>query len=344
MDTPAARPITIRLDDLIAINREIAALVKAGVPLELGLRTFAGGLPSRLGRLADRIANRLSQGETTTRAFQLEGLSVSPVYSAVIDAGLESGRLPEVLEAVARSAEVLQETRRRLQLALVYPLVVCLLGYALFGFFITQIVPFYLATADDFGTGDDFVFRMLKEIRDTSSIWGWAIPLVAVTVVILSRFWLRRRGLFRSFTMGQVLARAQFADLLQIQIAQGLPVGPSFRRAADATGDRQLTRLADTVCRELEQGVPLAQAVSKATALPPMMRWMMATGASQGTLVKSLGLVRDSYCRRALRQSQVLRIWLPAIFTLVIAGGFALMYGILFFLPLRALWEGIMRE
>lgn len=344
MDTPAARPITIRLDDLIAINREIAAIVKAGVPLELGLRTFAGGLPSRLGRLADRIANRLSQGETTTRAFQLEGLSVSPVYSAVIDAGLESGRLPEVLEAVARSAEVLQETRRHLQLALVYPLVVCLLGYALFGFFITQIVPFYLATADDFGTGDDFVFRMLKEMRDTSSIWGWAIPLVAVTVVILSRFWLRRRGLFRSFTMGQVLARAQFADLLQIQIAQGLPIGPSFRRAADATGDRHLSRLADSVCRDLDQGIPLSQAISQASTLPAMMRWMIATGASQGTLVKSLDLLRDSYCRRALRQAQILRIWLPALFTLVIAGGFALLYGILFFLPLRALWEGIMRE
>ncbi|MDB5341731.1 MAG: type secretory pathway, component PulF [Schlesneria sp.] len=344
MDTPAIRPVTIRLEDLIAINREIAALVRAGVPLELGLRTFAGGLPSRLGRLADRIANRLNQGESATRAFQLEGLPVSPVYSAVIDAGLQSGRVPEVLEAVAKSAEVLQETRRQLQLALVYPIVVCLLGYALFVFFITALVPNYIRTAEDFGFSDDVMFRTLRQIHDTKSVWIWVVPLVAFGIMLVSRFWLRQRGLFRSFTMGQILARAQFADLLQIQIAQGLPIGPSFRRAADATGDRRLRRLADDVCRDLERGIPFEDAVAQSPALPPMMRWMLSTGAKQGTFVKSLELVRDSFRRQALRQSQVLRVWLPAVFTLVIAGGFALMYALLFFLPLRGLWEGIMRE
>ncbi len=344
MDTPATHPVTIRLQDLVAINREIAAIVRAGVPLELGLRTFAGGMPSRLGRLADRIADRLKQGESATRAFQLEGLPVSPVYSAVIDAGLQSGRVPEVLDAVARSSEVLEETRRQLQWALVYPIVVCLLGYALFGFFITAVVPNYIRTAEDFGFGDDVTFRTLQLIRDTSSVWFWIVPLVAFAIVIASRFWLRRRGLFRSFTMGQILARAQFTELLQVQIAQGLPIGPSFRRAADATGDRKLKRLADDVCRDLERGIPFEDTVANAAALPPMMRWMLSIGAKQGTLVKSLGLLRDSFRRQAQRQSQVLRVWLPAVFTLVIGGGFALMYALLFFLPLRALWEGIMRE
>jgi general secretion pathway protein F len=344
MTTPADQPVAIRLEDLIAINREIAALVRAGIPLELGLRTFAGGLSSRLGRLADRIADRLSHGESPTSAFRMEGGSAFPVYSAVIDAGLQSGHLPEVLEAVAKSAEVLQETRRQLQMALIYPIIVCLFGYALLLFFISEIVPRYLRSVRDFGFEDDPVFRFLSFVHDTSSIWVWGIPCAIVVLFLISRFWLRRRGLFRSFTLGQILSRAQFADLLQIQIAHGLPIADAFRRAADGAGDRRLKRLADTVCPQLEQGVPLADAISEARSLPPIMRWMLSTGARQGTLARSLELMRDSFRRRAERQSQFLKIWIPSIFTLLIGGGFGLMYGLLFFLPMRALWQGLMRE
>lgn len=340
----ADRPESIRLEDLIAINREIAALVRAGIPLELGLRTFAGGLSSRLGRLADRIADRLSRGESPTSAFRMEGGSAFPVYSAVIDAGLQSGRLPEVLEAVAASAQVLQETRRQLQMALIYPVVVCLFGYALFLFFISEIVPRYLRSVKDFGFDDDPIFRFLSFVHDTSSYWVWGIPGAIIALFLISRLWLRRRGLFQSFTLGQVLSRAQFADLLQIQVAHGLPIADAFRRAADGTGDRRLKRLADTVCPQLEQGVPLADAISETRSLPPIMRWMLTTGARQGTLARSLELMRDSFRRRAQRQAQFLKIWIPSIFTLVIGGGFGLMYGLLFFLPMRALWQGLMRE
>ena len=54
---PAARTVT--LDELIALNDEIAALVRVGVPLELGLRQLGGDLPARMGRLAKDLAQRM---------------------------------------------------------------------------------------------------------------------------------------------------------------------------------------------------------------------------------------------------------------------------------------------
>ena len=110
-----------RLDDLILLNREIAALVKAGVPLELGLRGLAGSVGTRLGQLSERLSKRLAMGQSLPDALAEEGPAVSPVYTAVMEAGLASGRLPEALESMAVSGQVLQETRRRVWLAILYP-------------------------------------------------------------------------------------------------------------------------------------------------------------------------------------------------------------------------------
>jgi len=332
------------LDELIAINREIAALARSGIPLELGLRSFAGGLQSRLSRLANRIADRLSEGQPLAMAIQLEGSKEYPVYSAVISAGLQSGQLSEALESVATSAELVQDLRKRISLSLIYPFVICVIGYSLFCLFVSQIVPRYVWMADDFGFGNETLFRFLNQLHATQPIWGWGIPALFLVLVALRMFFWRRGPARTSLTLGSLLSRARFADLLQIQVARGLPLGPSFQRAAIGSGDRRLCLAADSISRDMEHGVSFSEAVAKVEVIPPVMRWMLATGAKQGTLAKTLGLMRDSWQRRANRRARSLKVWLPAFVTCIIGGTVTMVYGILFFLPLRAVWEGVMRE
>ncbi|MBS0204825.1 MAG: type II secretion system F family protein [Planctomycetes bacterium] len=339
---PLINPAPATLEDLIAINREIAALARAGIPLELGLRSFAGGLSSRLGRLADRIADRLTRGESLAAAIEAEGSGLYPVYSAVISAGIQSGQLPEALESVARSAELVKDTRQHLRLSMIYPAAVCVLGFVLFTGFAGLIIPRYLAAADEFGFGGDPMFRFLRRVDAAAPIWIWLTPVLVVAVLIISKLFFR--GSLNPFELGYLLRRAQFAELLQIQVAHGLPIGPSFRRAAEGTGDDRLCQIADHVCADMERGVSFSKAVTDEKRLPPLMSWMLATGATQGTLAKSLGLIRDSCHRRVARRSHFLRVWLPALITVVVGGGVTLLYSLIMFLPLRAFWEGIMRE
>jgi general secretion pathway protein F len=334
---------TAHIDDLIAINREIAALVRAGIPLELGLRTFANGLPGRLGRLSERIANRLQAGSLLSSALQEEVAPRYPVYAAMIDAGLQSGRLPEALEAIAASAELTEEMRRFVRLALVYPTVLCVLSYALLVFFATAIVPFYVSAAIDFGFGDTVVFQVLKRVHETAGIWTWLIPVVAIVIYIASRI-LKPMGLWRVSSISQLLHRAQFVELLKLQVDHNLPLAPAFRRAADGSGDPGLRRVADTVCRDVESGMPFSEAIQHSRGLPPMMQWILATAGRQGTLVASLELMRDSFRRRAEQRAQLIKTWLPALLTLTLGGTVVLLYGLMFFIPMRAFWDGLMHE
>lgn len=127
------------LDDLISLNHEIAALVRAGIPLELGLRGLSSGYGRRLTKLSDRLADRLASGRSLPDALADEGPAVSPIYTAVVEAGLASGNLPQALESLAISGQVIQETRRRVTLASVYPVICFIFAYAIFCLFITAI-------------------------------------------------------------------------------------------------------------------------------------------------------------------------------------------------------------
>ncbi|HEV3120285.1 MAG TPA: type II secretion system F family protein, partial [Isosphaeraceae bacterium] len=129
------------LDEFIALNDEIAALVRVGIPLERGLLAVGKELSGKSGRLAQALAERLNRGETLQQALKAEGAAFPGIYRAVVEAGLRAGRLSVALEGLARFARSYAELRRAVALALFYPLFVGMLAYALFVVFVLQLAP-----------------------------------------------------------------------------------------------------------------------------------------------------------------------------------------------------------
>ena len=114
----------VTIDQLIALNDEIVALTRAGVPLERGLLDLGSDVPGRLGRIATALGERMSRGESLSEALASSGGGVPRVYRAVVEAGLRSGRLPVALEGLSAYARGYAEARRSIGLALWYPLMV----------------------------------------------------------------------------------------------------------------------------------------------------------------------------------------------------------------------------
>src|SRR5687768_1842285 len=92
---------SITLDDLAALNREMAALARVGLPLESGLNQVAHEFNSPTSRLAEQLAEDMSAGVTLPEAIALRGDAFPAVYRSVVDAGLRSGRLAAALEGYA---------------------------------------------------------------------------------------------------------------------------------------------------------------------------------------------------------------------------------------------------
>lgn len=329
------------LDDLISLNQEIAAFVKAGIPLELGLKGLSGSVGTRLGALSDRLATRMASGTKLSDALAEEGPSISPIYIAVIEAGLASGKLPEALQSLTASTQVVQEIRRRMLLALVYPAMCLVVAYAMFCVFVSMVAPHLITSVETFSTS--WPVELLRFLVRNSDYVTIIIPLAMIAIAIVG-FVLRkivarvlgwRLTIFRWVT-GRSLDWAQFMEILALQVEYGAPLAQAFVLAADSTEDRRLRRDARKVRDELTLGSSLTTSLQSAKSLPPLVRWMLATGEMQGTLVDTLRHLCDIYRRRAFRRAQIVKIWLPVMMTMIFTTVIGATYGLAFFIPARA--------
>jgi general secretion pathway protein F len=337
------------LDDLICLNQEIAAFVKAGVPMELGLRGLTGSVSSRLGRLAQRLADRLTNGQKLSDALAEEGPVVSPVYTAVIEAGIASGKLPEALESLTASSLMIQELRRRLMLAAIYPMMCAVFAYGLFCLFIAGMAPHLIDTVGSFSAG--WPVRFLQFLNRNSDYFIQVIPSVVLTfvvvVVLLRKTFMRRvweRMTSLRWVTGRSLNWAQFTEILALQLEHGAPLAPSFTLAANATEDRRLRREALLVSSELGDGQSLTRSLQSVRSLPPLVRWMLASAEKQGTLAATLRQLSAMYRRQALRRAAIIKVWFPVAMTVFFTTVIGLSYALAFFLPLRAFLIGLMQE
>ena len=95
--------------DILALSREIQAIVGAGVPLDFGLTTSAAGLPDRLEVVSNNLATQIQAGRSLPDALESEA-SIPPVYKAVLVAGMRCGKSEEVLDDVNRFKSVFDRT------------------------------------------------------------------------------------------------------------------------------------------------------------------------------------------------------------------------------------------
>lgn len=335
------------LDALIALNQEIAAMVRAGIPLEFGLKAASSSRSAQFSALAARVSERLSLGDSLVVALQKEGSVVSPAYSAVVEAGLAAGRLPEALEELANLGLALQEIRRHVWLAVTYPVIVCCLAYVLFVAFISYGVPIWIQTRESLFLPPNWFFGILSALHHSVRWWGPTIPIVvavaAIAPLLLSwaGLWPLYDGVWRFPGIRFVyhyLRRAQFARLLALLIEHDVPAPRAVLLAAESTGDERLGYAAGEISDQLVHGALWADAVESARGLPRFLRWMMIDGEREGALAVALRQAAESYQRRAERGLEWIRATLPVVLVVMICGLVVTTYGLGLFLPMQQFW------
>jgi general secretion pathway protein F len=343
-------PITI--DQLLALNEEIAALVRAGVPLDRGLLEAGRDLRGQLGRIAGTLGRRLEQGESLVDALGAERRAIPPLYRAVVEAGTRAGRLPVALEGMARFVRGYSEARGAIGLALWYPVLVLSLAYGLFVGLVALVVPRLVEAFDSLGLVVVEPVRWLESIGSTARYW-W--PVGPIAIIMLMVVWLnsgktgalqaRLWGTLRLFPWMRALLAdyeaANFAELLALLLEHRVPYHSALVLAAESSGDPRLIRGARDVAEAITRGESPAAAMETAGrgAFLPMLRWVLATGQAQGSLVAALNNLATLYRKRARFQAEKLYVFLPLLLLIVIGASATLIYGLALFLPLTTILQ-----
>ncbi len=350
-NSAGAKPID--LQDLALLNQEIAALVRAGVPLESGLAMAGQAGDGAQEMLMLRLAQRLREGRSFADALQMEGAELPRLYRAVVVAGARTGRLPEALEALAGFAQATLQLRRRIDLALLYPALVLLLASFMFAAVISFWVPSLNQAFYWLQLPETSWLTRLEWLRERLWFWAWIVPAV---VMALGLWWCAstrgRYGLkgttdasaWSAFTvipgLRSIVAnfrRANFCDLLAMLLEHKVSLPEASLLAADAAGDASLQRVAARIADGVRSGHSLADCLVVGRELPPFLSWMLVSGERQGNLVATLRQVAEVLRQRAASQSDWLRVVLPMVLLVFVGGGAVLGYAVAVFGPMSEL-------
>jgi type II secretory pathway component PulF len=340
------------LNDLIALNDEIAALVRAGVPLEQGLYELGADMPGRMGQIAAVLAEKTARGESLENALLDQAIHLPTAYRSVVQAGVRSGRLPAALEAVATSARRTVETQRSALVAVSYPLFVVSLVWVGFALFCAILAPRLAASMLAMGIPAHKFFFVLAWAGRWSWFWGPALPILLA--ILLFAWWressgasvLYSRSADRLFgwlpwmgRMMQCSRSATFLDVLALLIENQTPLDEAVALAASASGDYKTICDARRLTEMIQKGQLQPGHLASDPAFPPLMNWLVFSAGRGGALVPALRQSAEAYHRRSRMQSNLVRTLLPTLLTVVIAGGITAAYALTLFIPYAIMLE-----
>jgi type II secretory pathway component PulF len=342
----------VTLEQLIALNDEMAALIRSGVPLERGLVEAGRDLQGRLGAIVGDLGQQLQQGERLPEALGSSKRRVPNIYRAVVEAGIRSGRLSEALEGMANIARGFAEMRRAVGLALLYPLAIVCIAYGLGLVFLFQIAPRFVRTFEILG------LARLRALDDFVAMGGWVAywgPIPPAILLILALVWVQSgrsaaldSGFLSAFfrrlpvigTMIRYFRAANFADLLALLIDHQVPLDQALILAGEASGDRRFQASSSVLAGSIRLGQDgTSIPPSELAAFPPLLAWILTGGRGQGDLASALRHVAWTYRRKAENRGQFLRSALPTLLMLAIGAGAVIVYALLLFIPLTRLWD-----
>ncbi len=246
----------MNLDTLIAFNDEVRALTRAGVPLGFGLLRIKSGLAGQLRQLTDEVGRRLEAGESMSHV--LDDPRFPAWYSAIVRAGMESGKLTAALESVTPLLRRQMELRRFAFGALAYPALVFCLAAVLFTLLFRQLlVQFGLLCQYQSIEMTGPLSNLLQAVSWIVPVLPWIAGLGLLALLLawflsgdalgsLDRFDRYVPGLSGIVRNGRT---AVFLDVLSLMLEARLPITKALPAAAAATGS--------ALCAAMCKGSPI---------------------------------------------------------------------------------------
>ncbi|MEY4725446.1 MAG: hypothetical protein RLZ36_73 [Pseudomonadota bacterium] len=303
-------------------TRQLSGLVNAGLPLERALSALSDEAETPRQRdLVSALRTEVNAGAPFAKALSQHPREFSPIFTAVVGAGEQSGHLGLVLERLADDLQEQQNLRSKLWAAGLYPAIVCLVALVIVLFLLAYVVP---QVAQVFGSHQQqlpaLTSVMLALSRFVQDFWLWGLVLIALLCagghVALKQAEVRLRldAAWLQLPLIGRLARgynaARFASTLAMLTTAGVPILKALQAAADTLSNTALKRDAQDALVLVREGAPLASALAQHPRFPRLLVMFSRLGEQTGTLPTMLqraaAQLSEEVQRRALQLATIL--------------------------------------
>lgn len=334
--------------ELALLTRQLAVLVQAALPVEEALRAAAAQCeraPLRAMLLAVRA--RVLEGHDLAGSLAAYPRVFPALYRATVAAGERAGQLPRVLEQLADYTEQRQQSRQRVQLALLYPAILLLVALGVTGFLLGHVVPSVVRVFAQSGQALPWLTRALMAASSVVQHWGWLLVLMLLAGGFALRRALRHDALrlrwdsllLRLPLLGKLLRTghtARFASTLAILARSGVPLVDALGIAAQVVSNRLIREQVAVVAQKVREGGSLARAMAQSGQFPPMLLHMVASGERSGELETMLArAAHNQETDLTARLALLLGLFEPLV--LVFMGAVVLLIVLAILLPILSL-------
>lgn len=334
--------------DLAMLTRQMATLVQAALPIEEALGAAAaqsGTLKIKSMLLA--VRGRVLQGHSLAASLKEYPSAFPELYRATVAAGEHAGHLGLVLEQLADYTEQRQQSRQKIQLALLYPVILMITSLLIVGFLLGYVVPDVVKVFLNTGQQLPALTRGLIATSDVVKHWGWLIVVVCIGISLGMRMALRDEALLQRWhsvilviplvgRLARATNTARFASTLAILSKSGVPLVEALAIAAAVIENLRIRSKVILASQKVREGSSLTRALESSQEFPPMMLYMIASGEKSGELDQMLARTARNQ-ENDLAAQVALLVGLFEPFMLVLMGVVVLVIVLAILLPILSL-------
>ncbi|PLR60768.1 type II secretion system protein F [Pseudomonas sp. QC2] len=304
---PSLAP-SIKSADITLLTRQLATLLKAGIPLLQAFDIIGEGFESRPVReLVQGLKQAIAAGTSLAEALRKQPRYFDELYCNLVAAGEQAGALETLLERVAIHREKSEQLRARIKKAMTYPIAVLVVASLVTGVLLIQVVPqFQSLFAGVDGKLPEFTLQVIALSEFTQKAW-WVVALGMLAGGLGWRqayrtfpdFRLRvDAGLLKAPLAGKLLKKsavARYARTLSTTFAAGVPLVQALDSVAGAAGSGPFRQAIEHMRHDVSTGMQLNQSMAASGLFPGMAIQMTAIGEESGTLDRMLEKVANHY-------------------------------------------------
>ena len=299
---------TINSDEIVSFTRQLATMLKAGLPLIQSLDVAAESSDkAHIKAFIMSLRNEVAAGHTFSDSLRNYPNIFDNLYCNLVSAGEISGTLDIMLDRVATFQEKDQRLKANIKKALTYPIAVLVIAGVVTAILLINVVPAFEQTFASFGSELPAFTRLVVSLSETmQEYWGWTLGFLVLAIGLFKialnkskRFsYAIDKYLLKAPVLGKIMllsSIARFSRTLATTFSAGIPMLDALDSSAGAVGNQHIANAAIEVRDTVSQGSLLNVAMRSNSVFPPLLQQLTKVGEEAGALETMLNKAADSY-------------------------------------------------
>lgn len=299
---------TIKPKDLAIFTRQLATMMKAGVPLLQAFDIVGRGNPNpRVTKLLNDIRTDVETGTSLSVAFRKYPLYFDNLYCNLVEAGEAAGILDQLLDRLAVYMEKTEAIKSKIKSALMYPISVLVVAFVVVAVIMIFVIPAFKEVFSSFGADLPAPTLMVIAMSEIFVQYWWLIfGSIGGGLYFFMQAWRRNekvqmfmdRVMLKLPVFGVLVEKsciARWTRTLATMFAAGVPLVEALDSVGGAAGNSVYSSATVKIQQEVSTGTALTAAMTNARLFPSMVLQMCAIGEESGSIDHMLGKAADFY-------------------------------------------------